>query len=152
MKPRYFFTLLLCVFIAIIGTDAFAATGDKISTTFTVSGVCSLAGTTNSVLTIGNLPANGGSYVLTGVDVVILTGTAVSAAPTIQVTSGATNLSSAAALSGTTPSTVIRPTLSAPLPLVVTGGSTAPLSIKITSAGTATNLDVKTVFRGYWLP
>jgi len=147
MKLRF---LLFCLFLA-LSVNLFAAAGDKLPPSFAMVGTCFLSGTTNSVLTPVNL-GNGGNFVLVGVDVIILDGTAVSAAPTIQVTSGATNLSSAAALSGTAVSTVIRPALSAPMPVVATSGTATPLSIKITSAGTATALDAKVVFRGYWLP
>jgi len=145
------FSLLLAVFIG-LNISAIAAPGDKLPGQVAFSGTCSLSGTTGSVLTPVHLPANGGTFVLTGADIIILDGTAVSVAPTIQIASGATNLSSAAALSGTAANTVIRPTLSAPLPVVTSGTAVAPLSVNITSAGTATALDVKAVFRGYWLP
>jgi len=149
MKLRFLLLFLLLAFG--INASLFAAAGDKLPTAFALTGTCSLSGTTGSVLTPVYLP-NGGNYVLTGVDIVILSGTAVAAAPTVQVASGATNLSSSAALSGTVANTVVRPTISNPVSLVATSGTTTPLSLNIVTAGTATVLNVKTVFRGYFLP
>lgn len=103
--------------------------------------------------TIFTLPANGGSYVFTGADIVCLGGT-LTAVPSVAIQSGSTTvLSGTVSLTGTTANNITHITAAtSPLPVVVSGTGAAPIQLKITSSGTATSPFMGKVFiKGYWL-
>lgn len=103
--------------------------------------------------TLFTLPANGGSYVFAGADIVCLSGT-LTAVPSVAIQSGSTTvLSGTVSLTGTTANNITHITaVTSPLPVVVTGTNAAPIQLKITTTGTATSPFMGKVFiKGYWL-
>ena len=129
-------------------TASFAAAANSWGSATLTGGA--VAATTDTVFT---LPANEGSYVFTGADVVCLGG-ALTAAPSVQIQSGATTLlSGVVTLTGTAVNNLTHiPAATSPLPVVVAGANGAPIQLKITTQGTATTpFQAKVFIKGYWL-
>jgi len=153
---KRFFTLLAIGLASTINLNA--ATGEVTQAPFVLGSgtTVALTGTVNSFVTVGHLAASG-TYAISRADVLIVTSTACSVAPTVTLVTG-TSTGSASILTGTTvltstdALTSTQIAASGTIPVIVTGTVANNIYLKVTSAATATALTGKALIQGTKLP